>query len=591
MTTNFYFYKSDSHQKPTESYKDFIPTSNMTMQCKIAAGFVKKHKSRIKTKYLNEFNLECTRLPNVLNMFKLLDVFEDLRSDFSAPSLTAVHEDEFESIQTDIDSFLKEESPECSSYFVDYEETVQHYYLFHQNFSADILDRFIRESSFLSTYGFMFSDSLNNTGQQQVSGSILVDLSYRDNGYYLPIKSTPVKRNGKSRVEDKGEDQAASKPKKKRKKKNKNKDEPKDEVAEVDPESDNAVQKNIDIIDKSIIDASISEIRIQESQSPELSQLTAFLSKTVSGFNFNQEWKLPDEKESAQACEVIPQIVLPDRLDEQKYDKVKSEIPKKGVEISEKVLKNPSCNNPDRPLGIIKNPLDKSAEVDAMATKKGQKSKKASENPKTNQIAHPSATVSDSKNSKSKKKADDGSKNFPFPYNTSELATISPPFVRGTKVSVFSFKNVIYYMFKSFREKAEYDFLQRVNNMVIRDKQQRCIGAKAHMPRELEYVTLEQKQEMMNRILKAKECLTKEFYESNGVEVPPVKTKKKKKKKKTKAVDSEDGIEGHVHANVVPQNQLPVPDKTDSVDKIEIINPTPSDLRCLSEKSVMIISI
>lgn len=161
---------------------------------RVLVSLIRKNKNKIKSTYLNDYNLQKTTLPNVLQTLTALELFEDVRFQFQPATENERFEDEFQFITEEIRKLEEEvkESPyQPDSLAVIEAKPFPVYYLFYQNFPTAIIQNYLNEY-LLSDVCPGLSEMSQKKEDNGAKAGKVVDLSYREPFYYKVLKQRAV---------------------------------------------------------------------------------------------------------------------------------------------------------------------------------------------------------------------------------------------------------------------------------------------------------------------------------------------------------------------------------------------------------------
>ena len=532
--SNFLFYKLDNFGN-NKTLVENLTNEAFSFHMRVLLFLFKKHKGQLKTNYLNDYNLEHTKLPNIPQTFRILNVFEDLREMFVPSNESMVYEDEFSQLDLEIQSCLKEEKGDYVGLQFECNEEIQRpeFYLFYQNFPSQVLSDFLDSRLFEAFY---FLQPANDS--KSLKKKIVVDLNYRDPNYYQRQKQKlEIKIDEKKDQEN----QKQIKTKKKKTKKQRNSFLPavinQNTIVSEETQVHNACLR---IIESERWDFGQNTQEFSELMGSEITKLrlNSTLEKWNQSFSNNSNPdEFPEKKEEKCWFENLEHDFIGYEnkdfvsLKFNEVDKLvlltgpsKTDVPMDRLNLSifgdlNSVDNLSSGINLDRQ---IVPPVE--VKLDCLLNQNkmiydltcGQNRQKTPEMNK-------SGTQS------KKHKAED--KHSLFLFNNYETASVSSLMTVKNNELVYSHKNMVHLMLKSFQEKAEYDFIQRLINLVLQEKTSRFPELPRDIPH-LEFISYDQKNRLFQRAIKLKEEVIVKDVEVESEENKPEKTKRKKKKKK-----------------------------------------------------------
>ena len=552
--SHFYFFKNDLKN---ELQNQSSRSHKIEFHISVLVSLLKKYKCQIKTNYLNNFGLMDTKMPDIVQMLRIIDCFNEIRDLFLPSKQDDEYVDEFDDLKREIDQFLyrKDSSDDIYQNNYCYFENSTYatpIYLFYQNFRSEIVNKFIQEQ--------LFNDCLIEeqplSPVSKVDKKITpVDLHYREPNYYRLKKSIKIESKN---IECEKETKEHKKAKKKKNKKNRNNfdnnsnfDNPENSLNKFDnsvPSFLNKIQKNEVLIKSEVEDSQTdsqkTKIELFNEQWEIFDKINAKMDKEdMNRFkNYvtidhpdNNKWFVCSDLKKEAFEELQKDIVTTFKaghiLDEKLLFKIPNETYLSSVENKiEKELNGISLDQ----FNDLKKHQNMHEQTELKKYKDGLKKTEDEFQIKKNDVQYPHEHLVLTQKAIKTQQTTEQNKTIKETFSNHEIATSNPPTMKDTSISVFSFKNSVYYTLKSFREKAERDFLKKLTNTFI-EQELNENPELTTKPSKLEFVTQAHQQQLLNELWNTKK--------SEVVENEVSKKRKKKKKKKINEETKEFNVE------------------------------------------------
>lgn len=192
-SSSFYHFKPDAQHHASKSVDvggSVQSKERELFHVRVLVSLIRKNKSKIKSTYLNEYNLQATTLPNVLQTLTTLGLFEDVRFQLQPAAENQRFEDEYEFVIEEIrklEEEVKETPYQPDSLAVIEAKPMPVYYLFYQNFPTAVIQNYLNEY-LLTDLCPTLSELTEKKEETGGKAGKVVDLGYREPYYYKMLK-------------------------------------------------------------------------------------------------------------------------------------------------------------------------------------------------------------------------------------------------------------------------------------------------------------------------------------------------------------------------------------------------------------------